>query len=236
MSNLSAKDPPSPVANARGQSLTERAYSVIRQQIITCELPPGLEVSEQELAGKLGMSKTPVREALARLGLEGLVESFPRRGYQISPVAVKDINELFAVRGALEGAAAELAADNMSDTAIAALSDFVEVTYTPGETLSVDAFIKANLDFHSAIAHGSGFVRLANLVVSHLEEATRLFYMGANIRDVNPETSDDHRRIVGFLKSRSRDEARRALIDHNENTRRGLLNTLIADRRSELSL
>lgn len=236
VANLNLRAPPARPVTVRAPSLTERAYRIIRGQIITCVLPPGLEISEQELAGRLEMSKTPVREALARLGLEGLVESFPRRGYRISPVAVKDINELFAVRGALEGAAAELAADNMSDGDIAALGELAEMTYTPGETPSVEAFINANLAFHSAIARGSGVMRLENLVVAHLEEATRLFYMGANVRDVNPETTDDHRRIVGYLANRSRDEARRALVEHNENTRRGLLTTLIADRRSDLSL
>ncbi|MCP4382896.1 MAG: GntR family transcriptional regulator [Hyphomicrobiales bacterium] len=224
--------PPAP----RAPSLTDQAYAIIRRKIITCELPLGLEVSEQELAHRLEMSKTPVREALARLALEGFVKSFPRRGYRITPVAVKDINDLFAVRGAIEGAAAELAAVNMPDEDIAALQELSDASYTPGETPSVEAFIQANLDFHSAIARGSGVGRLAKLVVAHLEEATRLFYMGANIRDVNPETNQDHKRIVGFLKNRSGEKARQALIQHNEHTRQGLLTSLISDPRSGLLL
>ncbi len=159
-----AAGPPAP----KPLSLTDRAHAIIRRKIITCELPPGLEVSEQELAQRLEMSKTPVREALARLGLEGFVQSFPRRGYRITSVAVKDINDLFAVRGVLEGAAAELAADNMRDDEIASLEELSEATYTPGETPSIEAFIQANLDFHSAIANGSGVTRLANLVIAHL--------------------------------------------------------------------
>ena len=86
-------------------SLTEQAYLALREQVITCELAPGTDVSEKELAERLAMSKTPVREAMGRLCLEGLMESFPRRGYQVSPVTVKDMNDLFAVRGILEGAA-----------------------------------------------------------------------------------------------------------------------------------
>jgi DNA-binding GntR family transcriptional regulator len=65
--------------NGKQQSLTDQAYSGLRKEIITCRLRPGTEVGEQELALRLNMSKTPVRESLVRLTLEGLVESFPRR-------------------------------------------------------------------------------------------------------------------------------------------------------------
>jgi DNA-binding GntR family transcriptional regulator len=223
-------------AAGRAPSLTEQAYAAIRRQIITCAMAPGLEMSEQELAERMQMSKTPVREALARLAQEGFVESFPRRGYRVMPVTVKDINDLFTVRAALEGAAAELAAEAMAEPEIAALAALAEATYTPGETPSLDAFIDANVAFHSAIARGAGVARLANLVIAHLEEATRLFYMGAHTRDVNPETTEDHRRIVDLLRARDAAGARAALIRHNENTRRGLLASLIADRRSGLSM
>ncbi len=223
-------------ASSKAPSMTDQAHKVIRHEIITCKLPPGLEISEQEFAQRLGISKTPVREALARLALEGLVETYPRRGYRITPVAVRDINDLFAVRGALEGVATELATERMPDDEIAALEALAEANYTPGESTSVDAFVTANLQFHSAIAKGSGVTRLANMVIAHLEEATRLFYMGVNVRDVNPETNEDHRQIVALMKSRDGEEARRAMLHHNENTRRGLLASLVSDRQSSLQL
>lgn len=223
-------------AAAKTPSMTDRAHAAIRHDIITCKLPPGLEVSEQEFAHRLAISKTPVREALARLALEGLVETYPRRGYRITPVAVRDINDLFTVRGALEGVATELAAQTMDDDEIDALEALAQANYTPGEATSVEAFVAANLEFHSAIARGSGVTRLANMVIAHLEEATRLFYMGVNVRDVNPETSQDHRQIIALMKQRAGEEARRAMLHHNENTRRGLLASLVSDRQSNLQL
>lgn len=229
---------PDPVLSERKRalSLTEQAYTALRHRIITCQMPPGLEVSELDLAEQLQMSKTPVREALARLGIEGFVETFPRRGYRIMPVTVKDINDLFVVRGTLEGGAAALAAKTMSDGDIDALEVLAKATYTPGETVSVEPFIKANDAFHTAIARSSGVPRLSNLIVSHLEEATRLFYMGAQIRDVNPETTEDHHRIVDILRRRDSAKARDALIAHNENTRRGLLASLVAEGNAGLTL
>ena len=83
-------------------SLTDRAYAHLREEIITCTLRPGTDIGEHELAARLSMSKTPVREALARLTLERLVEAFPRRGYRVTPVTFKDINDIFTVRKALE--------------------------------------------------------------------------------------------------------------------------------------
>lgn len=93
-------------------SLTEQAYLALREKVITCELAPAADVKEAELAAMLEMSKTPVREAMGRLCLEGLMQAFPRRGYRVTPVTVKDMNNLFELRAILEGSAAGLAAKN----------------------------------------------------------------------------------------------------------------------------
>lgn len=211
----------------RGKSLTDQAYGELRHRILTGSMPPGFEMSELELADQLSMSKTPVREALGRLAVEGLVEAFPRRGYRVSSVTLKDMNDLFAIRAMLEGTAAALAAVNLSDAELDRLENLADTSYVRGENASVQIFVKANEDFHSAIARGSHNPRLYNLVVSHLEECGRFFYMGAQIRDVNPETTDDHHRIVAILRERDPEKARTAMVAHNENTRVGLLQALV---------
>jgi DNA-binding GntR family transcriptional regulator len=211
----------------RGQSLTKRAYAQLRQRILTGAIAPGREMSELELADELAMSKTPVREALARLGVEGLVEAFPRRGYRVTPVTVKGMNDLFAVRSMLEGTAGTLAAIHLTDAELDRLDRLADATYVRGEHSSVTTFVTRNEDFHSAIAKASRNPRLFNLVVSHLEECGRYFYMGAQARDVNPETTDDHHRIVAVLRRRDPEAARAALVSHNENTRQGLLRALM---------
>ena len=69
-------------------SLTERTYQVLRRDILTCAIEPGSEISEADIADRLSISKTPVREALGRLRVEGFVKTFPRRGYQIVPLTI----------------------------------------------------------------------------------------------------------------------------------------------------
>lgn len=218
--------------NAR--SLADQAYDRLREEIITCILRPGTEIGEQELATRLQMSKTPVREALARLTQEGMVEAFPRRGYRVTPVMVKDIADIFVVRKALEAAAAELAATRLSDAELDALEVLSCESFGQGGMIPILDFILANNRFHSAIAEGSRVPRLHALITSYLEQCTRLFHMGATSRDLLPETRMDYTRIVEALRARDPVAARQAVCLHVENTRRGLLEALISDEASPL--
>ncbi len=220
----------------RTKSLTEQAYAILRERIITGALPPGADVSEPELAEDLQMSKTPVREALGRLCVEGFMEAYPRRGYRVSPVTIKDMNDLFSVRGVLEGTAAALAAENLTFAEMDQLDELADASYVMGEEVSTRTFIARNEQFHALIAQGSRNQRLSALVMSHLEECARLFHMGTRVRDINPETNNDHHRILAHLRARDAEKARQAIMEHNENTRRGLLSALIANGRADLTL
>jgi DNA-binding GntR family transcriptional regulator len=100
---------------ADARSLSDRAYFRIRELIVTLELPPGALVSERELQERLGLGRTPVREALRALARERLVEVYPRRGMFVSGVDVRDLAGLSEVRLALEGHAARLAAERATD-------------------------------------------------------------------------------------------------------------------------
>lgn len=101
------------------RSLADRAYYAIRELIVTLELPPGSVVSERELMDRLGMGRTPVREALRDLSRESLVEVYPRRGIFVSGVDVGDIAGLSEVRVALEAQAARLAAERRNEDDLA---------------------------------------------------------------------------------------------------------------------
>jgi DNA-binding GntR family transcriptional regulator len=215
------------------QSLTEQAYELLRREIITCSLAPGADVSEAELAERLQMSKTPVRDALARLRTDGFVETFPRRGYRIVPMTLADMNELIDVRIVIESGTAALAAKRITDTELDELDRLADITYDLDQTLSLDQFIGANRQFHSAIARAAGRDRLYSLVSRNLDELERFFYLGARIRDVNPETQSDHHRIVSVLRRRDPVAAGEILTIHNEVTRAGLLAGIASGRSME---
>jgi DNA-binding GntR family transcriptional regulator len=217
-------------ARGRSSSLTEQVYRRLRDEILTCELKPGREISEAELAARFSVSKTPVREALATLRLEGFVRTYPRRGYQVVPVTFGDMNDLFDVRTILEAGAAELACSRITEAELDQLDRLADVVYDHAEQPSLKRFIEANRDFHAAIARASGNQRLHQLVMRQMAELERFFYLGARLRDVNTETTDDHHEIVRVLRRHDAAAARQIMIQHNEITRRGLFDALASSR------
>jgi DNA-binding GntR family transcriptional regulator len=124
MSNISSVN-----AVAQAASLSDRAYVAIRDLIVSLELPPGSPIDERQLVEKLGIGRTPVREALRRLAQEQLVEVFPRRGIFVTRVDVRDLARISEVRAVLEPEAARLAAERASDEErdeLAALGDQIK--------------------------------------------------------------------------------------------------------------
>lgn len=116
---------------AGARSLSDRAYFRIRELIVTLELPPGSLVSERGLMERLGLGRTPVREALRALARERLIDVYPRRGMFVSSIEVRDLAGLSEVRGVLEPHAARLAAERATATdrkAIDTLLDELEQT------------------------------------------------------------------------------------------------------------
>ncbi|WP_252354076.1 GntR family transcriptional regulator [Acetobacter sp. P5B1] len=220
-------------------SLADQAYIHLRQEIITCRLPPESEVSEHDLAKRLGMSKTPVHEALARLAMEGFVDIVPRRGSRIKPVTIKDINDLFVVRLALESTAASLAAIHITDNQLNELDRLAKASYTKQEEASIDYFIEANKKFHIAVARASGNPRLATLITALLEESARFFYIGARLRDVsdlNMETNQEHNQIVKILRKHNSAAAHEVILKHTESTRAGLIHAIMNSGNMSVSL
>ncbi|SDI30991.1 GntR family transcriptional regulator [Alloyangia pacifica] len=223
---------PSNDGKRKQMSLTRTVYLRLRDEILTCKLAPGLEISEAELAQQFDVSKTPVREALAQLRQEGLVRTFPRRGYQISPITFGDMNELFDLRTILEAGAAELACEQITDDMLVELRELAVVAYEKEETQTIANFIAANRRFHMAIAAASGNSRLVNILARQIDELERFFYIGAQMRDVNSETNTDHLEIVDALARRDRKAARDLMIRHNDLTRQGLFQSLAMSRQA----
>jgi DNA-binding GntR family transcriptional regulator len=127
---------------ADARSLSDQAYYRIRELIVTLELPPGSLVSERELMERLGLGRTPVREALRDLARDCLVEVYPRRGMFVSAVDVRDLAGLSEVRVTLEGRAARLAAERATAADIARiellLDELARIRDAPSERALID--------------------------------------------------------------------------------------------------
>lgn len=151
------------------QSASAAAGEVIREAIIDGRLPPGQRLKEEELARELGISRTPVREALLLLESEGLVESIPRRGATVRSYAVGDLDDVYQLRALLEGYAARRAATRISADDVARLEQScARFDRLRAEDDLLD-LVRENLLFHSIIHEAAASDRLAALVRKVIE-------------------------------------------------------------------
>lgn len=207
-------------------SLMEQAYGRLRSEILSCRLPPGAEISETDIAERLLMSKSPVREALGRLRSEGFVKAYPRRGYQVVPLTISDLNELLDLRNILESGAVSLAAGRITEPELEALDQMAAAGYDKEILSSLDQFVGANRSFHSAICRASGNRRLYDQLVNVLDGLERFFYIGARSQDISPQVNDDHVNLVNALRAHDGNAAAQLILEHNDSTREGLVKVI----------
>ena len=180
-------------------SLTEQAWSGLREAILTTRLMPGETLSEASAAQLLGLGKAPVRAALARLAEEGLVQAVPRRGWVVSLVTIRDIHEVFDLRLLLEPEAAERAAGRVDAEVLHRLDAVCACGYQPEDGDSTHAFLNANKAFHVAVAELSGNGRLARQIDRLLDESTRMLALGLRRRDRTGEMAHEHAALIEAL-------------------------------------
>lgn len=175
-------------------------HRVMRQDILTCALPPGAELREQELAARFDVSKSPVREALQDLVREGLVMVMPRQGYRVSSVSVADAHDMFALREVLELASVAEAAKSASDEGLAALDRFRRFS----EDEWTD-FVSYNRDFHCELAKCSGNSRMSRAACDLIEEMDRLVRLSVSaVRGRDPQKLvEEHGRIIDAVQERN---------------------------------
>jgi DNA-binding GntR family transcriptional regulator len=151
------------------RSASAAASDVIREAIIDGRLVPGQRLKEEELARELGMSRTPVREALLLLQSEGLIESVPRRGATVRSYAVDDLDDMYQLRAVLEGYAARRAATRIARDDLARLEESCARFDRLRAEDDLRDLVKENLFFHNVILEAAGSGRLGPLVRKVIE-------------------------------------------------------------------
>jgi DNA-binding GntR family transcriptional regulator len=208
---------------------THEAYTALKRRIIDLTLPPGASFSEGELAMELGFSKTPVREALARLRQERLVEAVARSGYRVTPVTVKGAHDLFQLRALLEGEAAAIAADRGGEIdTLLELDDLCRASYDPDDQSSISAFLEANTRFHVTVAMIGGNDALAMMLQQVLEQLERLFHLGLALNSRGHEMVHEHQELLAAVKSGDPEAARRAATVQTGSSQLMVLNALLS--------
>jgi DNA-binding GntR family transcriptional regulator len=217
------------------RSASAAASEVIREAIIDGRLAPGQRLKEEELARQLGMSRTPVREALLLLQSEGLVESTPRRGATVRSYAMDDLDDMYQLRAILEGYAARRAATRISPDDVARLEESCARFDRLRAEDDLGDLVKENLFFHNVILAAAGSDRLVPLVrkVIELPLVYRSFYW------YSPEqkliSQHYHRQLTRALGARDAKRAEMIMTEHVLEARDFLLAQLAADGRDSIS-
>lgn len=180
------------------------------------------------MAAELGLSKTPVREALMRLRNEGLVIADSNVGYRAAPVTIKDTREFFAIRMLLEGEAASLAAKQAIDAGhLRALEELCASSYSPTDGASVDRFLEANTQFHLMVGHTGGNRRLVTMLEVMLVEMQRLMRIGLLLSSREDEIIHEHRELVEAIVNGDADLARRVAEAQVRASQRMVIDALV---------
>ncbi len=199
-----------------GPPRSSEIYAEVKRRITDLRMPPGSWFSQHELAKELGISQTPVREALIRLSHEGLVEAIARSGYRVSEVTLRDIKELLGLRRTLEIEAAGLAAENASEADVKTLESLEKLCRTrvdPSDPSSISRFLEAYTCFHVSIARiGGNRIRafMLNFVLSQLERLVHLAIAGSSTsnRSRTQAMVHEHQELLKAIKTGNPEAAR----------------------------
>jgi DNA-binding GntR family transcriptional regulator len=215
--------------------LTEQIYKKIKEDILTGVYGFGEQLSVSELAEKYGVSATPVRAALNALQRENLVEVLPRVGCFVSPLSVKDVQDIFQLRAIIEGAAAEMAAQCITDEEVAYLENMPS-SYIPGDVDSYWQYLGENREFHYRVALATGNRWLAEQVGRLLDQMQRLLFLRLDLHDCADEMAEGHRQLVAALKERDGALAKQVTVDAIENARKAVLEAILSGARLPIQL
>lgn len=213
--------------------LRDLVFQVLKEAIITGELKPGERLMEVKLAEDMGVSRTPVREAIRKLELEGLVDMVPRKGAYVADISIKDAMEVFEIRCALEGLAASLAAKRITDEEIkkleTALKD-IEKAAKKGDTKMI---IKKDAEFHNILFNSTRNGRLAQ-IISNLKEQIYRFRVESFRNPKRYEnTIREHKAIIEAIKEKDAAKAEEITKIHIKKAEDNVINRLKQQNKDE---
>ena len=203
--------------------LREMVFESLREAIILGRLKPGERLMEIQLAEEMGVSRTPVREAIRKLELEGFVVMVPRKGAYVAGVSVKDIADVFEVRSALEGLAAGLASERITEEEMEELEKAILQISGEEDILTV---VKGDSLFHEIIYKASRNQRLTQIITHLQEQINRFRLTSLSVPGRLKIAVGEHKKIVEAINSRNVDLANRLASEHMENAEQNLLNAI----------
>lgn len=209
--------------------LRDVVFNTLRQAILTGELKPGERLMEIHLANRLGVSRTPIREAIRKLELEGLVVMIPRRGAEVAQITEKSMSDVLEIRRAVDALCVELACDRITQEELGALKAACDAFEQAVRTKDVKRIAKADVGLHDIIVQATGNKRLIQLVNNLSEQMYRYRFEYIKDSTQHEKLVEEHRIIYESIVKKDKETACEAAKMHIDNQR----NTIIMQIRRE---
>ena len=212
--------------------LRDVVFNTLRQAILTGELQPGERLMEIHLAERLGVSRTPIREAIRKLELEGLVIMIPRRGAEVAQITEKSMNDVLEVRRAVDALCVELACERISAEELKALSEACEAfaQTVRAQDKDVKKIAHADVALHDIIVRATGNERLIQLVNTLSEQMYRYRFEYLKDFSQHEKLIEEHRIIYESIVSKDKETACEAAKLHIDNQKKAIIQQIRLDK------
>ncbi|KGK89460.1 GntR family transcriptional regulator [Desulfosporosinus sp. HMP52] len=194
--------------------LREIVFESMRDAILSGVLEPGERLMEIQLAEEMGVSRTPVREAIRKLELENFVVMIPRKGAYVAGVSSKDVADVFEIRSALEGLAAGLAAERITEDELEQMERVLFYRANAEGEMDLDQIVKSDTDFHALVYSASRNERLIQILANLREQIQRFRATSLAVPGRNKLALEEHRMIVEALRKHDSEEAQSLAMAH----------------------
>jgi DNA-binding GntR family transcriptional regulator len=203
----------------------QEVFLGLKEQIMSGALLPGTQLSPPDLAQAFGVSRTPVRDALNQLAQEQLVEVVPRRGYFVSRITVRDVEDIFQFRIIIEMASAELATARITEDQIARLAQLSN-RYVAGDVVSYKAYLGENREFHLAVARATGNRLLYDSLSRIFEQMQRFLVLRLDLSESADDMLAEHYLLLDAFRDRDAARASAAMRVALEHARDAVLESI----------
>lgn len=197
--------------------LRDVVFNTLRKAILRGELKPGERLMEIQLANKLGVSRTPIREAIRKLELEGLVLMIPRKGAEVAQITEKNMQDVLEVRKALEELAVQLACERVTEEQIEEMKEAAEEFRKVLKSGDVTKIAEADVKFHDVIFAATNNQRLVTLLNNLREQMYRFRVEYLKQKECYPQLLEEHEELIDLISGGKVDEACKIMGRHIDN-------------------
>lgn len=197
--------------------LRDVVFNTLRQAILRGELKPGERLMEIQLANKLGVSRTPIREAIRKLELEGLVLMIPRKGAEVAEITEKSLRDVLEVRRALEELAVQLVCEKITEEEIEELKAAAKEFENVLKDGDITKIAEADVRFHDVIYMATDNQKLIQLLNNLREQMYRFRVEYLKREEVRPQLLAEHEEIIATIERREKATATKVVCEHIDN-------------------